>query len=645
LKRGPDDPAARDAVLKSLNALLDDKDLALAELPPDLPLPQHVRILRGRDPAKLSGADVRKLNRGLLEIWHGRALRRRRPSVLEDVPPRMLADISGDREGEPGKFVSGIAEGDERISFADVPWHVWRRPLLFWAPLILAMCVAVTALALLVHRQWSSHEHLPYPTIEFVRALLPEEGCVWSGIFRDRLFWLGAVAVMVLYLNNYACGWWPAIFVRVRMTFDFMPLMEIVPALKRGDWWPLFSPTIMFIPLGFAYFLAADVSLSLGIAGYVYCLAGGILVGYGIPISGGLDRPSMQAFLHAGAYVGMFLCLVYSGRHYYLTALRRSVFLPARGEVEPHVVWAGRVFLAATAFFILQLVAVGVDWQMAALYTAGAFVIFVVISRLVAEAGVFFVHAFFFPCALLWGFLGAGAAGPDQLLLLGMVSALLVSDPREAMMPFVVSALRLADRGRVRLGGVAQWGTVALVIGFAVAVPVTLYLQYQHGGLKTGDGWTIYGVPTFGFQSHVQIRSKLEGQGRMRAAEGVSGWQRFAEASPERKPMICFAVTFGAVLLFAFLRHRFAWWPLHPALFLVLGTYQSKTLAFSFLLGWVVKVLVVKYGGSRLYNRLKALIIGLIAGEMLGAIIPMIIGAIYYLVTGEPPQKFRILPT
>jgi len=44
------------------------------------------------------------------------------------------------------------------------------------------------------------------------------------------------------------------------------------------------------------------------------------------------------------------------------------------------------------------------------------------------------------------------------------------------------------------------------------------------------------------------------------------------------------------------------------------------------------------------YQRLKPLMIGLIAGEVLGALLPSIIGAIYFMCTGKVPPRFMVLP-
>ena len=90
---------------------------------------------------------------------------------------------------------------------------------------------------------------------------------------------------------------------------------------------------------------------------------------------------------------------------------------------------------------------------------------------------------------------------------------------------------------------------------------------------------------------------------------------------------------------------RYPRWPLHPVMFLILGGWQSRTLAVSFLLGWFIKVMVTKYGGATVYRRLKPLMIGIIAGDIFGAMLPIFVGAVYYFWTGELPKSYRVLPT
>ena len=68
-------------------------------------------------------------------------------------------------------------------------------------------------------------------------------------------------------------------------------------------------------------------------------------------------------------------------------------------------------------------------------------------------------------------------------------------------------------------------------------------------------------------------------------------------------------------------------------MFLVLGTFNMKRLAASFLIGCLLKAAVTKYGGAKLYQTLKPLMIGLICGDVLAQVVPTIIAPIYFFAT------------
>ena len=175
-------------------------------------------------------------------------------------------------------------------------------------------------------------------------------------------------------------------------------------------------------------------------------------------------------------------------------------------------------------------------------------------------------------------------------------------------------------------------------------MPVVLRLQYQHGVTTSGDWWSNGSKPREPFWSSLGVRNALEAQGTLEESDRISGWQRLAAVRPDRSSMITFSLSFGAVLLFMFLRHRFPAWPFHPLMLVTMSMWSASVFSFSILLGWLIKTLVMKYGGATLYQKLKPLMIGLIAGEMLGIIVPVIVGAIYFAVTGEPPKVFHVLP-
>jgi hypothetical protein len=586
--------------------------------------------------------------------------------ILELAPKQMLADISLNEDAALNGFVQGLGKGDEHISFinfprdaegnltiaSDIPWFAWWDTLLFWGPLLFTISLAFIALALVVHRQWSDHEQISYPIATFASALFPRDGEILSPVLKNRYFWVATISVVVFHLNNFAVRWWPEYLIEIPQRFDFTSLIwsnalgDVFRRISDGGGWMLFRPTIYFTAVGFAYFLSTDVSLSLGIGPFIYCFVIGTLKVYGINFSGGgFMTMKVETFLYGGAYFGVFLVLLYTGRHYYYSVFKHTFCIPCDEKVEQRAIMASRIFMMCCLLFVLQLVRVGLDWRLAVLYTIGTVMLFTVVSRLVAETGTFFLHAYFFPCVIIWGFLGSKAIGPQNLLIMFMVSSLLMIDPREAVMPFLVHGLKIADMNKVKLGRLAALSSVSLLLAFFVGGAATLYWQYDKGSGTVGDGWTNNSVPKFAFNSVVNVKETLRLQGNLELSEGLDGWERFGHISPNNACVIGFFVMTGLVLLFAAGRLHFPRWPLHHAMFLVLGTWQAKNLAAPFLLGWLIKSAVTKYGGGAGYNQVKPIMIGLIAGDMLGGIIPMIVGAIYYFWTGVPPESYRVLPT
>ena len=523
-----------------------------------------------------------------------------------------------------------------------VPWYAWARALLFWIPVILALWLSLIGLSVVMHRHWSEHEHLPYPVAMLADSLLPGAGKGISKVLRDRKFWIGAGIVGFIYLNNYFCVWFPSYWVQIPQRFEFGGLVRLVPFLDKA--WFIQNPSIFFTVVAFAYFLSTDVSLSVGLAPIVYTFVGGVLGSYGVSLTGGgYFEVNLEKYLIFGAYLGMGGVILYTGRHYYWTVARQAVWLPARDPVPASSVWGARSFIVGILVFIGLLTSVGLSWPLAVLYAFGAVLLFAVMARIIAETGLFFIQCYWLPCGVIIGLFGARALGPETILILVLLSMVLLVDPREALMPFMVNSLKLLELRRQKVGRGAGWCAAALILGVAVAVPMTLYLQYRHGGAE--DGWA-QAVSQMPFDEMLVHKHKIEGQGLLKESREVSGLGHFARLKPE-KPSFLWALLIGLGLVLAFSvgRLRFPKWPLHPVMFLVWAAYPTRLFAFSFLLGCLVKVLVTRFGGSKIYQNLKPLFFGMIAGELLGALLPILVGFVYFLVTGDPAGKdFRVYP-
>jgi hypothetical protein len=568
--------------------------------------------------------------------------------IVREIPPQMLVDPGADEDRVVSGYVQGFSAGGQHISPRVVPWQAWARPLAYWLPFVVTLWGALIGLSLLLHRQWSQHEHLPYPVARFTAALLPGDDGGCPPVLRQRAFWGACGLVFAMHLNNFAAAWFPETLIRVPTDFDFMALGKLFPVFARSGGLGLFRPHLYLVIVGLAYFVPADVAFSFGVAPFLWYALVGALVGYGINLMAPIEGTSYlslnpQSFALFGANLGVIAMVAYSGRRYYLSALRRAVGLHVRDDLPAEAVWGCRGFLVLTVLLVVQLWLAGIEPWLAALYVLIMMVGFTVLSRVIAETGQIYLKCYFWPCVVLWGLLGARAIGARQLLILMLLTTVLFIDPREALMPFMANALEVLEGRRVRLGGAALLCVAALLLGLAVAIPVTLYIKYDLGS-ATGDSWSTITVPRGPFDSAVLIRQKLSSQGVDPAAPPARGLEWFRELSPNPTCMTMTAVGFVLVLVCTMARLRCPWWPLHPLLFVAWAATPLRLMGPSYLVGWVVKSLITKYGGSGLYNRLKPAMIGLIAGELLGALFPTLFGALYYLLTGEQPMTYNAIP-
>ena len=57
------------------------------------------------------------------------------------------------------------------------------------------------------------------------------------------------------------------------------------------------------------------------------------------------------------------------------------------------------------------------------------------------------------------------------------------------------------------------------------------------------------------------------------------------------------------------------WWPIHPVGFIICSVFWTDVLWFSILLAWLLKLLVLKLGGSTLYAKARQFFLGMIMGQ------------------------------
>jgi len=579
-----------------------------------------------------------------------------RNEVLSFVPDRLLVDLDEhDSETVLGSYLEGMGTQDAHIGLGDIPWAAWRAPILTWIPLFLVLMFGLIGLSLVLHRQWTVHEHLVYPVAHFVHLLTGgadrpaggrqtgQEPESHTSIVRNRLFLYGFAPILILHLVNGVHAWWPS-FIQIPREMNITPLAEVFPGISSAGGYRLFRATIFFSVVAFAYFLPSDVTLSLGLCYYFRVLFVLALTRVGITMRGSWMGDSDGSGLALGAYLALTSFIVYNGRAYYrktiAAAFRRGA---PPTDIEQASVWGMRVFLLMMLLGFGLMVSIGLAWPFALLALALIAMMFTAVSRICAETGLFFIQSGWQTSGVLLGLFGATALGPTMLIVVALVCVIIALDPRAAMMPYIVNGLRMGENAGVRKGRLALLMGGTLGIGVLAGLVMMLWLQYDRG-FTAEHPWDRTGVPQAAFKLLDEQIQEMKAGGTFEQACEMGLARRFLAIRPNRR-YLGFALT-GLLLFFgcSILRLRFPRWPFHPILFLVWTTWPLINFWLSFLIGWIIKSLVVRFGGGSVYQRGKPVMIGMIAGELTGGLVFMIVGAVYYFVSGYAPTQYMIFP-
>lgn len=572
--------------------------------------------------------------------------------LMQYVPEGLLVDAT-----DHDRVVTGYITGTEptadgpawglpwlTTTLGRVPWAAWRAPLVTWLPMVFLVAVISICLSLIVHRQWSSHEFLSYPIADFTASLLERKpDRRWPEVLMSRLFWIGFAVIFLIRLNNAIQVWWPDYLIPVRLTFSFTPLAQLWPAINKVPWGRAMLFVRVFpLVIAFAFFLSAEISLTLGVSQLLWTLVAIPMVTVGIELNTQYGLGGWSGWQRAGSYTALGLMLLYTGRHYYAKVLKDGIS-PKQPEPEDVTnVWACRFLILSCILLVGLTMRIGLELPFALGNVMLMLLTFVIVSRISAETGLFFIQPRWQPYGVLLAMLGGCAMGPQTLVISGLFCTLLCIDQSQAVMPYMTNGLKLSEKLGLKLPKVANLTLLMYVLGVALAIVVVLAASYDVG-TPTNYNWSYQRVPTMPFRGLEQEVLRLKAAGLMDVAQ-LPWYERFAYIHPKPNFLWAAGLGFGAVILFSFLRLRFPWWPLHPVLFLLWATYPMSFMAHSFLMGWFVKKMSVRFGGSKMVRKLRPLMIGIIAGEIAGALFCMIGGALFYAITGEKQMNYRFFP-
>ena len=496
---------------------------------------------------------------------------------------------------------------------AAVPWGAWAPGLMAWFFFSLTFGVVTLCLCAIVRRQWVRHEKLTFPTV-YVPLYTTSGRAFWL----NRLVWVGfAIPFLIGTLNT------------LNLNFPALPKLEVrsidlSPALAGRPWNYLQPLSLSFYPFvtGIAYLLSLEVTFS-SVFFFWFAklqqLVGGT-TGWNQWGSGQVF--SKFPFLEhqgAGAFVAFAFLSLWAGRAHYGALLRRALArrqAPREGADagdSPLPVWGLVLGLVLLLIFCLSA---GTSLLPLAALLVLSLVYMTAATRIRAETG----NAWLFgpavdPNLVMMAVAGSRAYGVADLTIMAHLSNISSFDLRCLAMPHQLDGFKLADECRLPAGRLAAAMVGALALALGVAFTSGLWIWYRFGALAKLDNWrTLSGRRPFEqLQSYLQNRTGPDWHGDAFMLVGAA----------------------FTTLLMAF-RTKFLWWPLHPVGYALANTYTMDKVWVPFLIAWVAKAAVLRYGGPKLYQRLLPLFLGLIAGDLFNGGFWTLVGCLY--------SKWRVYP-
>ena len=494
----------------------------------------------------------------------------------------------------------------------------WAGPIFWWSAFILLLVGSMLCLNVILRRQWSDNEKLSFPIVYLPLELTktdPEGGNIWN----KRSFWIAFLIPCVLESLcslNYLYPGIPALPLKPSTLPNLSHEIHTPPWSALGD-----NLTLSFYPMviGLTYFLPVEVSFS---GWFFYLLAkfeDVAATGLGLRADGvppAMARIPYHGEQGAGAFLAFGLFGFWSYRKY-LSAIIGKAFgekefkdLPDDEEAIPYRV-AVFGFIIGFALMVTLAIMAGMSWVAALLLFGFYFLFAVTFTRIRAEAG------------LPWGFqpwttphdliinVGNGRSNFDLNTLTSLAYfRWFDTDYRCMAMPHQLEGLKIASSttqpGRLNprhLFYVILWASLVGIIASWWA----LLSIYYHYGAATGsvNSWrTGMGSEPFNVLSDWIKNKEVWQTGRVwgvLAGMGVTG----------------FLMT---------MRLRFFWWPFHPVGYVIAETFTMNWLWCATFFGWLIKMLIMRYGGIKLFRAGIPFFIGLILGDYVIASIWALIG-------------------
>ncbi|MEZ8220301.1 hypothetical protein GG496_000468 [Candidatus Fervidibacteria bacterium JGI MDM2 JNZ-1-D12] len=523
--------------------------------------------------------------------------------------PRLL--VVWDKDALRG-FYTGLATFER--------WDVvqgWLPALLWWGSFLFLLGLGMLCLCGLFLRDWTEKARLSYPIAQIPLELMTPN----LPLLRQKVFWAGFCLAAFMNLLNGLHFLYPNIPSMGGWLFDLSPFFPNRP-LNAIGWTPI---TLLPFGVGLGFLMPLDLTLSCWVFYLVWKIErvlAAMTGWWGLPrfpyaeeqqfgayacwallalmpkLKGSVQackRAGVQAYKRAG--VQEFKRVKDKGA---IANLKVAVATDVETQTSfrSETVWA-LGFVACFVGLTILCVQQGMSWWLAMLFFAGYFLIAIGIARIRAQLGSP-VHDLHF-------------SGPDRMLLFVSGSRNLSMRDlcfltifggfnrayRGHPMPHILEGMwlekqlrdmqhRTRGTDKVEMRVAMKASVVGWLLGYGFGAWALLRASFQFGGR-----------PWYGMEVFRQLDT-------YRYSPTGFGWASL------------FAILWGLTqtFLLSTLHNHFNF-PLHPAGFVVSGSWSMNLFWVSLFVAWLLKASLIRWGGLAMHRQATPFFMGLVLGDYL----------------------------
>lgn len=474
----------------------------------------------------------------------------------------------------------------------------WIVPLIAWGLFFLTLVGMYLCMTVIIRKAWIEDEKLAFPLVQIPLAMTADGA--ETSFFKNKLMWMGfAIGASIELLNGIhtIVPSVPELHVKL---YDLTGLPSLADFFNTPPWSSMDSTFSSFYPfaIGIAYFMPTDLAFSCWfffLMTRVFEVSGAAM---GIqPEAGAPTNFPYFGEQTAGAWIGLAVILLYSGRHYLGGTLRSAWNVDKSDDRAEAVRYRYAYIGMAIGVALLSIFSrlIGLSWWVGLLFFGIVFLIGFTLTRVRAEFGTPHEINYFNPGQFLVSIFGTHALGPQNLTLISMLYWFNRGYRNHPMPNYLETFKMFNDKPEVRHRVLIGVFVTAMIVSLLSVYWANLTVTYAAGAEAKAFGGYKWWV---GAETYNRLASWL--------------------TQPQPPASTGFKYIVGGfifTLLLSMCRRMLPWWPFHPAGYALAVSFAMQYFWMPIMIAWLIKVCLIRYGGIRAYRAGIPFFIGLTVGD------------------------------